>query len=112
MEMTSKEELEKRHELEMIRIEKVMNLAKDEKLGKIKGGDQMVAFVDEDACIGCDQCPTVCDDNAIEMFSKPLKNPLIEVSSNRKARILRDECTGCRLCVLICPTDAISMIER
>ena len=34
--MTSKEELEKRLQLEKIRIENVMNLAKDEKLGKIK----------------------------------------------------------------------------
>ncbi len=110
--MTTSEELKTRLKLEQIRIEKVMNQAKEEKLGKIKGGEEMVAFVNEDACIGCDQCPTVCDDDAIEMFDKPLKNPLIEVSSNRKAKIIRDDCTGCRLCVLICPTDAITMIER
>jgi len=39
-------------------------------------------------------------------------SPLIEVPSNRKAKIIRDMCTGCRLCVLACPTDAITMIDR
>ena len=90
----------------------IMSKAKGKKLQDIKGGKTMVAFVNEDSCIGCDQCPTVCDDNAIEMFSSPIKSPLINVHSNRKAKILRDDCTGCRLCVLSCPTDAIKMIER
>jgi len=89
-----------------------MEKAKGKKLQEIKSGENMVAYVHEDACIGCDQCPTVCDDNAIEMFHKAIKNPHIEVPSNRKARIIREDCTGCRLCVLVCPTDAISMIER
>ena len=110
--MTTREELEIRQQQERIRVSMIMSKAKGEKLQGIKGGEQMVAFVDEDACIGCDQCPTVCDDDAIEMFAKPMKSPIIEVASNRKAKIIRDNCTGCRLCVLVCPTDAITMIER
>jgi len=110
--MTTREELEIRLQKERSRVRIILEKAKDERLNEIKSGEEMVAFVHEDACIGCDQCPTVCDDDAIEMFSKPMKNKLIEVSSNRKARIIRDECTGCRLCVLVCPTDAITMIER
>ena len=110
--MTTREELEKRQEQERSRISIIMEKAREDKLEKIKGGDEMVAFVDEDGCIGCDQCLTVCDDDAIELYSKPIKNPFIEVPSNKKAKIIRDECTGCRLCVLVCPTDAITMIER
>ncbi len=110
--MTTREELEIRLQKERTRVNMIIEKAKEERLNEIKSGEEMVAFVHEDACIGCDQCPTVCDDDAIEMFSKPMKNPLIEVSSNRKAKIIRDECTGCRLCVLVCPTDAITMIER
>ncbi|RAH15680.1 MAG: hypothetical protein CMB56_002365 [Methanobacteriota archaeon] len=110
--MTSRLELERRLINERARIEMVMSKAKGKKLQSIKGGKTMVAFVSDDACIGCDQCPTVCDDNAIEMFYSPIKSPLIEVHSNRKAKILREDCTGCRLCVLSCPTDAIKMIER
>ena len=110
--MTTREELQIRRRQEISRISMIMEKAKGKKLQEIKSGEQMVAYVHEDACIGCDQCPTVCDDDAIEMFSKAMKSPLIEVPSNRKARIIRDDCTGCRLCVLVCPTDAISMIER
>ena len=110
--MTSRVDLEKRLINERIRISMIMSKAKGEKLKNTEGGAHMVAFVDEDACIGCDQCPTVCDDDAIDMYSKPIKSPLIEVHSNRKAKILREDCTGCRLCVLACPTDAINMIER
>jgi len=110
--MTSRSELENRLINERIRIGMIMSKAKGEKLQKTKGGKHMVAFVNEDSCIGCDQCPTVCDDDAIDMYAKQIKSPLIEVHSNRKAKIIRDDCTGCRLCVLACPTDAINMIER
>ena len=48
----------------------------------------------------------------IELYFKDMVSPLLEVPSNRKARIIRDACTGCRLCVLACPTDAITMIDR
>ena len=110
--MTEKSDLAARRNMEQKRIRMMLNAMRSEERAKINGGLDTVAWVKEDLCIGCDQCSIVCDDDAIEMFSKRLKNPQIEVSSNRKAKILRDECTGCRLCVLICPTDAISMIER
>ena len=63
-------------------------------------------------CIRDSQCTIVCDDDSIELYFKDMASPLIEVPSNRKAKIIRDACTGCRLCVLACPTDAISMIDR
>ncbi|MDP6869426.1 MAG: 4Fe-4S binding protein [Candidatus Poseidoniaceae archaeon] len=110
--MTSKEDLANRRAIEAERIAISLARQKGEMRSEIKGGDETVAWVTEDLCIGCDQCTIVCDDNAIELYSKEMKSPLLDVPSNRKARILKDECTGCRLCVLACPTDAIKMIDR
>tara|TARA_B100002052_G_C15879853_1_gene598707 strand:- start:3171 stop:3446 length:276 start_codon:yes stop_codon:yes gene_type:complete len=89
-----------------------LNAAKAEERATLKGGETAVAFVTESLCIGCDQCTIVCDDDAIELYEKPMLSPIIQVDINRKAKVLRDPCTGCRLCVLACPTDAITMIDR
>ena len=110
--MSSLEEVRTYREKEVSRIKKIMNKARGIRESELKGGEEAVAFVKEDLCIGCDHCTVVCDDDAIELYDKPLNNPLLTVDINRKAKILRDECTGCRLCVLVCPTDAISMIDR
>ena len=110
--MTTPDELADRREQEGVRIRLAMAAMRGEKLEEIRGGESMVAFVTEKLCIGCDQCLPVCDDDAIEMYQKPLSSPILDVESNTKARIIRDDCTGCRLCVLVCPTEAISMIER
>ena len=90
----------------------MMNAMRAEERAKLKGGEDAVAWVKEELCIGCDQCTIVCDDDAIELYFKDMASPLLQVPSNRKARIIRDACTGCRLCVLACPTDAITMIDR
>ncbi len=110
--MTSRDDLAKRREAEAERIAISLARQKGERRASIKGGDGTVAWVTENLCIGCDQCTIVCDDAAIELYFKDMASPLLEVPSNRKARIVRDACTGCRLCVLACPTDAITMIDR
>lgn len=110
--MTSREELLKRREAEAERIAISLARQKGERRSTIKGGEGTVAWVTEQQCIGCDQCTIVCDDNAIELYNKNMASPLLQVPSNRKAKIIRKECTGCRLCVLACPTDAIAMIDR
>ncbi len=110
--MTSPDELKKRRAAEAERIAISMARQKGERRSSIKGGEGTVAWVTENLCIGCDQCTIVCDDDAIELYFKDVASPMIEVPSNRKARIIRDACTGCRLCVLACPTDAIEMIDR
>ena len=110
--MTSPDELKKRRAAEAERIAISMARQKGERRSNIKGGEGTVAWVTENLCIGCDQCTIVCDDDAIELYFKDVASPMIEVPSNRKARIIRDACTGCRLCVLACPTDAIEMIDR
>ena len=110
--MTSSDELRKRRELEAVRIRTSLNRLRGEQRASIKGGETTVAFVEERLCIGCDQCTIVCDDDAIELYDKPLASPIMNIDVNKKARILRDPCTGCKLCVLACPTDAIIMINR
>ena len=97
---------------EIQKIQQRLQEAHDKRAESIKGGENMVAFVHNHLCIGCDQCLLVCDDDAIEMINVPLMGSFIQSNENKKAKILRDPCTGCRLCVLSCPTDAITMIER
>lgn len=110
--MTSVDDLRKRRLAEQIRIRKALDELHEERKESLKGGEEAVAFVHENLCIGCDQCLLVCDDDAIELYDKPLASPIMETEGNKKAKIIRDACTGCRLCVLACPTDAIVMLDR
>ena len=110
--MTGIPDLLARRAAEQKRIRMVLDSMRAEEEAKLKGGEDAVAWVKEELCIGCDQCTIVCDDDAIELYFKDMASPLLQVPSNRKARIIRDACTGCRLCVLACPTDAITMIDR
>jgi formate hydrogenlyase subunit 6/NADH:ubiquinone oxidoreductase subunit I len=110
--MTSGEDLKNRRQLEAERIRQALERQRSQRHDELKGGETAVAYVEERLCIGCDQCDIVCDDDAIEFYKTPMKSPLLQVESNKKARIIRENCTGCRLCVLACPTDAIKMIDR
>ena len=110
--MTDASEVSERRKKQQERIRIMLNTLKAGEMASIKGGEETVAWVKEELCIGCDQCTIVCDDDAIELYFKEMSSPLLEVPSNRKAKIIRDACTGCRLCVLACPTDAITMIDR
>jgi electron transport complex protein RnfB len=110
--MTSSEDLAKRRADEAERIAISLARQTGERRENLKGGEGTVAWVTEKLCIGCDHCTIACDDDAIELYHTDMVSPLLEVPSNRKARIIRDACTGCRLCVLACPTDAIEMIDR
>ncbi len=110
--MTSPDDLATRRAAEASRISAALTSEKGLRMEAIEEGEHMVAWVTEKLCIGCDHCTIACDDDAIELYHKDMVSPMMNVPSNRKARILRDPCTGCRLCVLACPTDAIEMIER
>ena len=101
-----------RRAVEQKRIRMMLDSMRAEEEAMIKGGEDAVAWVKQEQCIGCDQCTIVCDDDAIELYDTPLASPIMDVEVNRKARIIREECTGCKLCVLGCPTDAIIMIDR
>ena len=110
--MTSLDDLANRRAAEALRISASLSTEKGIRLEGIEKGEHMVAWVTEKLCIGCDHCTIARDDDAIELYHKDMISPMMNVPSNRKARVLRDPCTGCRLCVLACPTDAIEMIER
>lgn len=56
----------------------------------------MIEFVDEDTCIRCGKCVTVCPMDVFEQGPEGV--PLI-------AR--QDDCTTCLNCELYCPTDSI-----
>tara|TARA_B100001027_G_scaffold59749_1_gene40373 strand:- start:5939 stop:6271 length:333 start_codon:yes stop_codon:yes gene_type:complete len=110
--VTDIRDLVARRKSEQRRIKILLNARRSEDQTKLKGGEDAVAWVKEEQCIGCDQCTIVCDDDAIELYDTPLVSPILNIDVNRKAKILRDPCTGCQLCVLACPTDAILMIDR
>ena len=110
--MTDINDLVARRKSEQRRIKIRLDARRSEDQAKLKGGEDAVAWVKEEQCIGCDQCTIVCDDDAIELYDTPLASPILNIEVNRKAKILRDPCTGCQLCVLACPTDAILMIDR
>jgi len=59
-----------------------------------------VAFIREDACIGCTKCIQACPVDAILGAAKQMHTVIVS------------ECTGCDLCVEPCPVDCIDMIPE
>jgi electron transport complex protein RnfB len=58
----------------------------------------MVAFIDEERCIGCTKCLPPCPVDAIVGAPRRMHTVIAEL------------CTGCELCVAPCPVDCILMI--
>jgi Fe-S-cluster-containing hydrogenase component 2 len=52
--------------------------------------------VDEDRCIGCEECLDSCTFNGLEMV-------------DGFANIIQSECLGCGRCTSACPEEAISI---
>ena len=79
-----------------------------EKLARLLGQEQiahqpaafdteLVARIDEAACIGCFRCVQVCPTDAIVGAPKRLHS------------VLSSDCTGCQLCLPVCPVDCINL---
>jgi electron transport complex protein RnfB len=62
------------------------------------GMPPQIAFIDEDACIGCTKCIQACPTDAIVGASKLMHT------------VIPDLCTGCELCIPPCPVDCIAML--
>jgi heterodisulfide reductase subunit A len=67
--------------------------------GKVAAAS-IVSHVDQDACIGCGICTSLCPYNAID---------LVKVGKRRKAETITASCKGCGICASHCPTLAITM---
>ncbi|MBW4051852.1 MAG: RnfABCDGE type electron transport complex subunit B [Proteobacteria bacterium] len=63
-------------------------------------GPQLVAQIDEAACIGCARCLPPCPVDAIVGARKQMHTVVLEL------------CTGCELCIAPCPVDCITMVPR
>ena len=64
-----------------------------------KTGLPMVAFIDEQTCIGCTLCIEACPVDAIVGAATLMHT------------VLAAECTGCKWCLTPCPVDCISMVD-
>jgi len=58
----------------------------------------MVAFIDEERCIGCTRCLPPCPVDAIVCAPRVMHTVVAQL------------CTGCELCIAPCPVDCIVMI--
>ena len=71
-----------------------------------------VAKVNEDRCVGCMACASVCPRNLIVPV-EPKRNVVIACASLAKGAVTTRGCTvgciGCGLCKKICPRDAITI---
>jgi Na+-translocating ferredoxin:NAD+ oxidoreductase subunit B len=63
-------------------------------------GPELVALIDEVACIGCAKCLPPCPVDAIVGAQKQMHTVLLAL------------CTGCELCIVPCPVDCIRMVPR
>ncbi len=65
----------------------------------------LLARIDQDACIECGRCFIACEDTshqAIKITAKP--------DGGRAFSVIDDECVGCNLCMHVCPVkDCITM---
>ena len=59
-----------------------------------------IAKVDEDKCIGCGLCVSLCSQGAVELELK---------EGGRKAKVITTSCKGCGTCGASCPQQAITM---
>lgn len=68
-----------------------------------EGASTNNVVIDEELCIGCGTCHTVCNDAGYKALHITDRVVNAEGKSKKVAKLRRDYCTGCNLCVSICP---------
>jgi len=67
-------------------------------------------FNDLDQCIGCGNCSTICQNDAIDMI--PLDHiEATEGDSGLRPRIDNGRCCWCALCIDVCPTGSLNLTK-
>ena len=67
-------------------------------------------FNDLDQCIGCGNCSTICQNDAIDMI--PLDNiEGKEGDSGLRPRVDNGRCCWCALCIDVCPTGSLNLTK-
>lgn len=70
------------------------------------------AYIDQDKCIKCERCTTVCSYNAIIRQKRPCAEACgvdaIGSDEQSRADIDQDKCVSCGMCIVNCPFGAIS----
>lgn len=66
-------------------------------LSAVEEATPVIAFVNEDLCIGCCRCFQKCETDALVGAPKQIH------------AVLPDICTGCGKCIEVCPTECIEM---
>jgi len=78
-------------------------------IGKVWEKSRYMAIVDQEKCIGCQECIEHCQFDAIEMV-KPATAGDSKKSKKMKARVIEENCFGCGACVVNCDeAHALSM---
>lgn len=80
-----------------------------------KGAISMVkgrSYIDQDKCIGCGKCKSVCPYDAISKKERPCAKACgvnaIETDSQGHAAINIDKCVSCGMCMVSCPFGAVA----
>lgn len=69
---------------------------------------QVIAKIDQDACIGCGRCFIACEDTSHQAIDN-----LLNADGTHSYEVKDEECVGCNLCRITCPVEnCISMVEQ
>ncbi len=74
--------------------------------GELDINHEIVASIDQDACIKCGLCHIACEDTSHQAIRAARTN------GDRRYEVIDAECVGCNLCMHVCPVEGcITMVE-